>query len=104
MDNWSLQDPAGLATWLNTLPPGIEYDAGAAMMIEKTDGANRTPELAMKWVECITDPTLKQQSLLRVLAEWKQTDSVAACQYIASATWLSSEQQALLVRNTATQN
>ena len=88
MDNWSLQDPAGLATWLNQQPPGIEFDAGAAMMIEKTDGANRSPELAMKWVEHITDPELKQNSFLRVLAEWKQTDMTAAQKYVDNAPWL----------------
>ena len=88
LDNWSLQDPAALATWLNTLPRGEEFDYGAALMISKTDGANRAPELAMKWVENIADPALKQNSFARVLAEWLQTDSAAAKQYLTTATWL----------------
>jgi len=88
LENWSLQDPTALATWLNTLPRGAEFDYGAALMISKTDGANRTPELAMQWVENIADPALKQTSFTRVIAEWLKTDSTAAKQYVASATWL----------------
>ncbi len=87
-ENWSLQDPTALATWLNTLPRGAEFDYGAALMIAKTDGANRSPELAMQWVENIGDPALKQNSFARVIAEWLQTDSTAAKQYVATATWL----------------
>ena len=93
LDNWSLQDPAGLATWLNTLPRGIEFDVGAAMMVTKTDGANRTPELAMHWVENITDPALKQDSMMRVLDEWAEADSAAAQQYVAGAAWLDDAQR-----------
>lgn len=88
LENWSLQDPAALATWLNTLPRGAEFDYGASLMIAKTDGANRSPELAMKWVENIADPELKQTSFTRVIAEWLRTDSAAAKQYVASATWI----------------
>jgi hypothetical protein len=87
-ENWSLQNPTALATWLNTLPRGAEFDYGAALMIAKTDGANRSPELAMQWVENIGDLTLKQTSFTRVIAEWLRTDSAAAKQYVASATWL----------------
>lgn len=93
LDNWSLQDPAALATWLNTLPHGVEFDVGAAMMVTKTDSANRPPELAMQWVENISDPALKQDSLLHVLDEWNQTDSAAARQYVATATWLDDSQR-----------
>jgi hypothetical protein len=88
LNNWSLQDPTALATWLNTLPRGGEFDFGIAMMLAKTDGANRTPELAMQWVENINDPALKQNSFARVLAQWLQSDTVAAKQYVTTATWL----------------
>ena len=88
LQNWSLQDPAALATWLNTIPRGGEFDAGAALIIAKTDGANRSPELAMKWVENIGNPQLKQTSFARVLSEWLQSDSAAARQYVATASWL----------------
>jgi hypothetical protein len=88
LDNWSLQDPVALATWLNTLPRGSEFDYGAAMMIARTDGANRSPELAMKWVENIEDPALKQNSFARILGQWLQTDSAAAKQYVNTASWI----------------
>ena len=88
LENWSLQDPVALATWLNTLPRGAEFDYGAALMIAKTDSANRPPELAMKWVENIADPELKQTSFTRVINQWFQTDSTAAKQYVTTATWI----------------
>ena len=93
VSTWSLQDPAGLATWLNTLPPGPEFDAGVAQMIARTDGANRSPELAMGWVENIGDPSLRMDSLERVLGEWSQTDPAAAQRYVAGAAWLDDQQR-----------
>jgi len=97
LDNWSLQDPKALAEWLNTLPHGIEFDAGAAWMINKTDGANRTPEVAVEWVESISDPTLKLDSLNRVITEWAQTDRQAAQQYLNNAAWLDDAQRSKLL-------
>ena len=93
LDNWSLQDPAGLAVWLNTLPRGIEFDVGAAMMVIKSDSVNRTPELAMQWVENINDPAIKRDAFLHVLDEWAQTDSTAARRYVATAVWLEDSQR-----------
>jgi hypothetical protein len=86
--NWSLQDPTALSVWLDTLPPGSEFDAGAALMIARTDAANRTPEVALQWVENIGDPGLKETSLERVVTEWAQTDAAAARQYVDQAAWL----------------
>jgi hypothetical protein len=93
LSNWSLQDPAALGTWLNTLPRGNEYDYGVALMIQKTDGANRPPEIAVEWVESVTDPALKQDLLLRVLDEWAKNDSAAAQQYVSNAAWLDDSQR-----------
>ena len=88
-DNWSLQDPAAMAAWLNTLPPGTgEYDEGVAQMISRSDSANRGTDTALKWVESMNDSALKQDSFVRVLAEWMQTDPAAARQYTLSASWL----------------
>jgi hypothetical protein len=101
LENWSLQDPAALAAWLNTLPRGAEFDYGAALMIAKTDRANRSPELAMKWVESIADPDLKQTSFTRVIAEWLQIDSTAAKQYAATATWLDDSARSKILNATA---
>ena len=101
LDNWSLQDPAALAIWLNTLPPGPEFDVGAALMIAKTDGANRSPELAMKWVENITDPRIKSDALLQVAGEWEQADAPALQQYVATAAWLSDEQRGEILKTAA---
>jgi hypothetical protein len=88
MGNWSMQNPAAMAEWLNTLPRGDAYDYGVTLMLSRSDGANRPPELAMKWVENISNPAYKQSSFQRVLAEWMQTDANAARQYVATASWL----------------
>jgi hypothetical protein len=99
IDNWSLQDPAGLANWLNTLPRGEEFDAAAAMMITKTDGVNRTPQVALQWVENISDLNLKYDSLMRVLGQWNQTDPVAPQQYVLNTSWLDKQQQQELLKS-----
>lgn len=88
VNNWSLQDPAGFAAWLNTSPPGVDFDRAIATLIQRTDGANRSSEIAMKWVENIGDPNLQHDSLLGVLKEWMQTNPAAAQQYVATAAWL----------------
>ena len=98
IDNWSLQDPAGMAAWLNTLPPGDEFDFGVAMMIIRTDGANRDPDLAMQWVENIKDSAIQQASLRRVLSEWRQSDPNAAQQYAVNATWLDEGQRQAVLK------
>jgi len=88
VQNWSLQDPAALADWLNTLPAGGEFDAGVTAMIAHTDSANRPPEVAMQWVENISDRAEQQISMRKVLEEWNQSDPVAARQYVENARWL----------------
>jgi len=93
IDNWSLQDPAGMAAWLNTSPPGVDFDQAIAKLISKTDGANRSPEVAMQWVENISDSNLKYDSLMRVLGEWNQSDPSAAQNYVTNAPWLDDQQR-----------
>jgi hypothetical protein len=102
MDNWSLQDPEGLANWLNTLPLGGEFDTGTAMMLTRTDGANRPPDVAMQWVENINDPALRQNSLLRVVGEWNQSDPAAARKYVTSADWLDDQQRQTILQSLTT--
>ena len=102
LDNWSLQDPAALGNWLNTLPPGPDFDAGVALMLAKTDGANRTPETALQWIATITDPQLKQNSLLQLLQTWQQTDPTIARQYLAQADWLDNSQRQQLLNTLTT--
>jgi len=97
LDNWSQQDPAALGQWLNTLPPGSEFDNGAALMLQKSDTVNRSPEVAMAWVENISDPTLKQNAFQRIFTEWIQSDPATAQQYLASASWLSGPQRSQIL-------
>jgi stage V sporulation protein SpoVS len=99
IDNWSLQDPAGLGAWLNTSPPGVDFDQTIARLISTTDGANRTPEVAMKWVENISDPNLKYDTMVRVLGQWNQSDSAAAQNYVANASWLDDQQRQKILKS-----
>ena len=98
MDNWSLQDPAGMAAWLNTLPPGAEFDQGVALMLAKTDTANLSTEAALQWVESVSDPVLKFNSLLPVLNQWAQSDLAAAAGYVKNAAWLDDQQRSTLLQ------
>ena len=91
--NWSLQDPAGMAAWLINQPPGPEFDQAVTEMLAKTDGAIGTPEVAMSWVENVTDPALKLKSLVHVMEQWNQSDPAAAQQYLAQAPWIDDQQR-----------
>ena len=97
LDNWSLQDPAALGAWLNTLPRGTEFDIGAAWMLSKSDGANRPPDVALEWVENISDPMLQAKVLNHVIGEWAQTDRKAVLEYVASASWLEEQRRAKIL-------
>ncbi len=99
MLKWNERDPTALATWLNTLPRGREFDAGAAMLVRRTDQANRSVEVALHWVESISTPTLRRDSLQHVLTEWGQTDPVAARAYLESITWLAPDERAAIRAN-----
>ncbi|HXT13006.1 MAG TPA: hypothetical protein VN873_15700 [Candidatus Angelobacter sp.] len=88
VDSWSLQDPPALANWLNTSPNGVDFDRAVAELISKTDGANRSPELAMAWVERISDPAMQSNSVAIVLKQWSRSDPAAAQNYVANAAWM----------------
>jgi hypothetical protein len=99
VDNWSTQDPKAFAVWLDTSPSGVNMDQAIADMVTKTDSANRTPQVAMEWVESINDPALRYNSLVQVLNQWNQNDSAAAQNYLASVQWLSdSQRQGILTK------
>ncbi len=95
MVHWSEQNPTSMAEWLNTVPAnqGV-LDVGASLLISRTDGAERTPEVAMAWVRQISDPGLQYEAFTRVLNEWSQTDAAKAWQYCSNATWLSQDESA----------
>lgn len=93
VDNWSLQDPAAFAAWLNTAPSGVDLDKAIATMLSKADTANYPPTTAIKWVENISDSTLKWSAFRRVIAQWNEVDPAAAQQYITTASWLDDDQR-----------
>jgi hypothetical protein len=93
VDNWSLQDPSATADWLNSAPNGVNFDQAIATLISKSDTVNRSSEVAMRWVENISDPTLKYDSMKLVLGQWNQTDPAAAQNYAANALWLDEQKR-----------
>jgi len=98
VENWSLQDPAAMATWLATSPAGVDFDQAIATLISKTDSMNRSPQVAMQWVENISDPNLKYDSMKLVLGQWKQTDAAAAQNYAANVSWIDEQKRQELVK------
>ena len=99
LDNWSLQDPAALAAWLDTVPPGLEFDQGVALLLAKSDEANRDSTAAITWVESIGNPDLRFDSLAHVVDQWAQTDPAAAQKYVAGAAWLNERQRTEILKN-----
>ena len=94
VNNWSLQDPAELGEWLNSLPPSSELDHAISKLVTQTDGVNRSPEIALGWVAGITDATLRRDSLLHVMKEWLNSDPPAAREYFGKISWLAANERA----------
>jgi len=88
LTEWCLRDPASLGEWLNSVPTSPELDNAISWLVTKTDGVNREPEVALSWVESITDPSLRRDSLVHVMKEWIQSDSTIAWQYFKNISWL----------------
>jgi hypothetical protein len=101
VDSWSLQDPEAFSAWLNKSPSGVNLDQAIAQMISKTDEANRSSEVAMEWVECINDPTLRYNSLLYVMQQWNQSNPTTAQNYLDGVSWLDDSQRAEIVKKSA---
>jgi hypothetical protein len=89
--SWILRDPAAAAGWLDTLPRGPDFDAGAVLLLARTDQANRSTDTALRWIDAIGSPELKRDALTHVLAEWAGRDATAAKQYVQRAAWLTPE-------------
>jgi len=49
MFKWAEQDPTTMAAWLNTLPRGLDFDVGASALVMRTDQANRSVDIALRW-------------------------------------------------------
>jgi hypothetical protein len=88
LDNWSMQDPASAGEWLNDLPASPELDQAIAGLITRTDRVNRSPEVAISWVESISDLKLRRDTLIQVMQEWAQTEPAAAWKYFKEVSWL----------------
>ena len=93
LDNWSMQDPASAGEWLNDLPASPELDQAIAGLIARTDRVNRSPEVAVSWVESISDLNLRRETLIHVMQEWVQAEPAAAWKYFKEITWLNDTQR-----------
>jgi hypothetical protein len=99
LQQWLMHDPVSLGEWLNTRPPGQETDTAAAMLITRTDQANRSTEVALGWVAQIQDLDLRTSALEHVLTEWAQTDLEGARKYLGGISWLRPEKRQAILEN-----
>jgi hypothetical protein len=88
VEAWSLQDPAAFSAWLSQFPPTPELDQAAAALVLRADGMNRTPTVALRWAETITDPALRLEAITHAVREWSAQDAVAAANYLAQTSRL----------------
>jgi hypothetical protein len=102
MSQWCLQNPATLGEWLNNQPASPELDKAVATLITCTDTENRSPVVAMSWVDGIHDATLRSESLLYVMREWTAQDAAAAWKYFEEIPWLNDAQRAAVRKDIET--
>jgi hypothetical protein len=56
-------------------------------------------QVAMQWVENISDPNLKYDSMKLVLGQWNQTAPAAAQNYAANVSWLDEPRRQELLKS-----
>lgn len=98
-DNWSLQDPATMGEWLNNLPPSRDFDRAIADLLAKTDSVNRSPEVAMSWMEGINDPELRRGALEVIARQWAESDLPSAEKYVANVSWITPAQRDAILQS-----
>ena len=63
---WLAQDPPALARWLAAQPPSPELDESTALLLTRTDAANRSAAVALAWAERIHDPGLRARTIAQI--------------------------------------
>ena len=99
LSHWAMRDPRSLAIWLNTLSPGPEFDAGAAVLLAHTDQANRSIDVGLQWVESISESVLRRDSLRNILADWQQSEPEGAREYLGRISWINAEERSLILQS-----
>jgi hypothetical protein len=93
LDKWCLNDPVGMAEWMNQIEPSREMDSAIAALVTRTDSLERSPEVALGWAESINDRQIRLDALKHVLKEWSGTNQAAAQGYILQSGWIPAEQR-----------
>jgi hypothetical protein len=93
LDKWCLNDPVGMAEWMNQIEPSRETDFAIAALVTRTDSLERSPEVALGWAESINDGQIRSDALKHVLKEWSRTNQAAAQGYILKSGSIPAEQR-----------
>lgn len=95
LEQWVHRDPAAASAWMDGYDPNPDLDAGAAAIALNPVIVSRRPEVAASWAESITDPTLRECTLLDLIRVWGEHDAAAARRYAASSSALRPESRQL---------
>jgi hypothetical protein len=83
---WASQDIKAAGEWLNQQQgTDEELDCGRSAYAERAMWHD--PVTAMKWAEAITQPSLRNPTLVQTWQKWRQLDSAAAEQYLTQCGW-----------------
>jgi hypothetical protein len=85
MDNWAHKDPNAAGLWLKNYQPSPETDQPRqtfAWNIRESD-----PEAAIAWAGTISDPKLRDNSMVDLLRDWKKRDQKSAQSYMLNNKW-----------------
>ena len=88
---WTRQDPASAAAWLDQLPPGARRDKAVSAF---ANGVARTdPEGAATWAVTISDPEQRHSAVESVLSNWGGEDKAAAVAWLRSSNAFSPQER-----------
>jgi hypothetical protein len=69
---WVNSDPNATAEWLGTLPKGQDSDLGVSTLARNIVAIE--PESALSWAKTIESESLRRQTMIAVIGQWRVRD------------------------------
>lgn len=98
-NRWVSQDKVTAAQWLGEHESDPSTDRMISNFATDSPIGQSNPRLALEWVELISDPTLRVQSLQEVVRSWAETDVNAATRYVSENKKLTDQEKQRLIQS-----
>jgi hypothetical protein len=98
-NRWVAEDKVSAAQWLGEHEADPATDHMIASFVTDSPVSTSNPQVAMEWVDLISDPALRVQSLQQVARAWAEQNPAAATQYVQQNKKLTPEEKKRIVES-----